>query len=412
MSGLFRIQAVDKAKNDIGVPLGITGMASRIFSVFLLLMMVGASVLVTCGSYARKSHVSGFLVPDRGLLKIVSSHDGHVTNLQVIEGQHVAKDQLLAAISVDAVSMLGNTGDLAEQSVKDRLDLIRAEIGRLDDIHRSEAQKLDAAIGQYKAEIAAMNEEVKARQDYLDIAENQLKRSQQLQSLSAFSVADAEKAQQAFVSSKIDIDTLQRSLSETQGLLNQAVADRSGLAQRQQNEKADLERTAEELNQQLIQFEQQRFVLIKAPESGTVTRVVTSLGGAVDQTVPLMTIVPENAVIQADLYVSSEAAGFVRPGAKVLLRYEAYPYQKFGLQDAVVTSVSRTAVDTKELPFSTQSADPVYLVTASLAKETVTAFGKEEPLQAGEKFQADIILESRKIWEWAIEPLIAARETL
>jgi membrane fusion protein len=125
-----------------------------------------------------------------------------------------------------------------------------------------------------------------------------------------------------------------------------------------------------------------------------------------------MTIVPDQAELEANLYVPSSAAGFVKVGAQVLIRYEAYPYQKFGIQEARVTSISRTSVNADELPFPVKTDEPLYLITAELAKETITAFGREEQLQAGAKFQADLVLEDRKLWEWAIEPLIAAKQSL
>lgn len=43
-----------------------------------------------------------------------------------------------------------------------------------------------------------------------------------------------------------------------------------------------------------------------------------------------------------------------------------------------------------------------------LEKGTVSAFGQEEPLMPGMVLDADILGERRTIWEWVLEPLIAA----
>ena len=64
------------------------------------------------------------------------------------------------------------------------------------------------------------------------------------------------------------------------------------------------------------------------------------------------------------------------------------------------------------MPFPVKTDEPLYVITAELAKETITTYGREEELQAGAKFQADLVLEDRKLWEWAIEPLIAAKQSL
>ena len=62
-----------------------------------------------------------------------------------------------------------------------------------------------------------------------------------------------------------------------------------------------------------------------------------------------MTLVPAGARLEARLYGPSRAIGFVRPGQRVLLRYEAFPHQKFGQYEGVVRSVSRSTVGPAEL---------------------------------------------------------------
>ena len=62
-----------------------------------------------------------------------------------------------------------------------------------------------------------------------------------------------------------------------------------------------------------------------------------------------MTLVPAGALLEARLYGPSRAIGFVRPGQRVLLRYDAYPHQKFGHYAGTVTAVSRATVSPGEL---------------------------------------------------------------
>ena len=113
--------------------------------------------------------------------------------------------------------------------------------------------------------------------------------------------------------------------------------------------------------------------------------------------------------MQADLYVPSNAIGFIETGSKVILRYQAYPYQKFGHAQGTVVSVARTALARQEVSdlgsITTSPNEPVYLVRVSLTKQTVRAYGKEMPLQTGMIVEADILRENRKLYEWVLEPL-------
>ena len=119
---------------------------------------------------------------------------------------------------------------------------------------------------------------------------------------------------------------------------------------------------------------------------------------------------PQGASLRADLYAPSRAIGFVKPGDKVLIRYQAYPYQKFGHQEGAVESVAKTALPTQELnglptPTGNNSNEPLYRVSVKLAAQTVNAYGKAQPLQAGMLLDADVLQEKRRLYEWVLEPL-------
>ena len=116
----------------------------------------------------------------------------------------------------------------------------------------------------------------------------------------------------------------------------------------------------------------------------------------------------------AQLYVSSRAIGFVKEGDQVLLRYQAYPYQKFGHAKAQVLSVAKTALASQDLqtigiisPQEQLNNEPVYLVRAKLDKQVVKAYGKDMPLQVGMTLEGDIMHENRKLYEWVLEPLFS-----
>ena len=114
----------------------------------------------------------------------------------------------------------------------------------------------------------------------------------------------------------------------------------------------------------------------------------------------------------ANLYVPSKAIGFVKAKDKVILRYQAYPYQKFGHAEGEIVSVARTALGKQELAglgtiFSEMALlnEPAYLVKVKLAKQTVKAYGEEKPLQIGMILEADILHERKKLYEWVLDPL-------
>jgi membrane fusion protein len=100
----------------------------------------------------------------------------------------------------------------------------------------------------------------------------------------------------------------------------------------------------------------------------------------------------------------------------VLLRYQAYPYQKFGQQSGRVLQVARTPLQATELAgvplagvsstASTVSAEPLYRITVALQRQDVAAYGQAQPLAAGMQLEADVQLDRRRLIEWLFEPLL------
>ena len=124
------------------------------------------------------------------------------------------------------------------------------------------------------------------------------------------------------------------------------------------------------------------------------------------------------ALLQAHLFAPSRTAGFVRPGQTVYLRYAAYPYQKFGLHSGRITAVSSTPFAPSELPpnLSQQliaqvgSHEALYRINVQLDEQAIKVYGDSMPLKAGLTLEADVLQERRKVWEWVLEPVLAARQ--
>jgi membrane fusion protein len=118
----------------------------------------------------------------------------------------------------------------------------------------------------------------------------------------------------------------------------------TNLAHKQQKQLAQIEREIVNTKQELTESEAKRRLVIVAPETGIATAISAEVGQAVDTSKPLVSVVPDGAILQAHLYAPSNTVGFVKTGDTVLLRYQAYPYQKFGHAEGTVLSVSRTAI--------------------------------------------------------------------
>ena len=145
-------------------------------------------------------------------------------------------------------------------------------------------------------------------------------------------------------------------------------------------------------------------------ESGTGEVLINDVSNPVEDGIAV--IVPAGAKLQAQLFGPSRAIGFVRPGDRVLLRYAAFPYQKFGQYEGSVASISRSAVSPSELPqrLSGLTAlygtdEPLYQIVVDPAHQVAAAYGEAVPLRPGMQLEADVLAETRRLVEWVLDPL-------
>jgi membrane fusion protein len=122
-----------------------------------------------------------------------------------------------------------------------------------------------------------------------------------------------------------------------------------------------------------------------------------------------MEIIPNDSILQAELFVPARAIGFVRPGQKVRILYEAFPYQQFGTYGGRVYEVSQTILTKSDTSVPIELKEPAYRVKVALDRLDVDAYGKKMPLAPDMLLRADILLEKRSLMRWFLDPLLSLR---
>ena len=163
-----------------------------------------------------------------------------------------------------------------------------------------------------------------------------------------------------------------------------------------------------------------RTVVITSPNNGRIAGLSVQVGQSVHDGQSLGTVIPTDhgvTKLQAQLYAPSKTVGFVQPGQQVYLRYAAFPYQKFGLYQGVVKSISTTPFAINELPanlaqqVAAQSGnnEALYRIDVALQKQDITVFDKTIALRPGLALEGDVRQETRKLWELLFEPLLSVK---
>jgi membrane fusion protein len=254
-----------------------------------------------------------------------------------------------------------------------------------------------------EAELAKLDSQIEGQKSHVRLATETYSRYQGLLSQDYISREQLQQKQEDLLDQQNRLQSLEHDRISVGRELAAQRSDLAGLALRQENQLAQITCGIASVGQELSESEARRRLVITSPESGTATATVAEIGQAVDVSKPVVSVIPEGATLQAQLYAPSRAIGFISPGNAVLLRYQAYPYQKFGHAHSVVTSVSKTALPSAELASignmsggsATGNAEPLYGITVHLSSQTVNAYGKPYPLQTGMLLEADVMQDTR-----------------
>jgi membrane fusion protein len=91
------------------------------------------------------------------------------------------------------------------------------------------------------------------------------------------------------------------------------------------------------------------------------------------------------------------------------VRFLAYPHQKFGSHQARIVAIASSPLPPPEMGYVPPDGtrEPLYRIKAALKSQTISAYGRSEPLQAGMQVEADIQLDRRRLIEWIFEPVLS-----
>lgn len=416
---LFRAEVLaERQAQWVGTVLLTPHASHRLFTLIATLACAAVLGLLFFADFTRSARVNGWLVPQQGVIRVFAPRPGVVNGLRVTEGAQIRKGDRLLTLSDELQSAaLGATQAQIMRRLDERRESLLDERDKHKRLLAQQQSALANRIAALDAEYAQIGREIdllKARAAIAARSEDLHRTQYEMGFISEqrMQLVQAERLEQ-----RARIAALERTRLSMGRERMSVQAELKDLPLKFQRDFASVERSISQLDQERAEAEARREIVVPAPMDGTVTAIQAVSGASADTTVPLLSIVPSDARLEAHLYSPSRAVGFVQPGQRVLLRHQAYPYQKFGHQEGVVVSVSRSAVSPAELPRQLAgmtsltglaaggAAEPIYRITVSLASQAISADGRQVALQPGMLLEADVALERRRLYEWVLDPL-------
>ena len=409
---LFRQEAVNCRQEERLWGHGLVGTAPAhgVVTGVLLSLFIMVLLFLLTGEYRRKVVVTGTLVPDKGAVQVRSPADGMVEQVLVGLGDRVGKG--------DTVLRLW-TGNGQVHGARPSNRLLK-ENGEQTRLIRQQLKDLILVTGLKRKALLEQQQNLESRQTGLEslardearvlaLFEQKFRRLASLQDSGFVSRSDLESAHVDLLKQQGRLGQIQLQQNENAAALDE-INDNLGLLDVEtRDQEGRLNRSLSELRQEKVRIEAGSFQEVISPVAGTIAEIGYSPGQAVINRQALVTVIPEGATLEAELYVPSRASGFLKAAMPVSLRLDAFPHQKFGQVGGTVGRVAGAITMPNEISRAGSETEPYYRATAILDSQSIQAWGEEFAFRAGMRLEADIQLESRTLLEWLLEPLFIRR---
>ena len=362
------------------------------------------------GQYARTQSVPGFIEPAEGVIEVRAPQSGVVQKILVHENMLVEKDQPLLLVA-DGRMLYDGTEE--NSLILEELIAQQSRIQQSLDSAQSN-YKLDMEWNMFKeesmaAEIIQIEQMIEKQRMRTAMHAEDYQAVLSLRAESFVSDTDERTARSRYLSEEQALSSLNLQLLNTSRELEQTRHSIAVQPLEFARESSIMENQLSDLAKEIALVRGQAEFVIKAPVRGRVTALTIKEGSLLGYRMQVMNILPHDSDLHAVLVVPSSAAGFLEAGQRVMLKYDSFPYQKFGAQDAVISLVSEASISSNEQIGSITTTQPSFVVYADLDSPRIQAYGEDRNIQPGMLFTADIVLEERTLMEWILEPFYTLR---
>ncbi|MEN9783143.1 MAG: hypothetical protein RJA24_486, partial [Pseudomonadota bacterium] len=408
--------------------------------VVLMLVSLLCVILILWAAFGQLDIVAsapGRLVP-QSLMKIVQPVEGGVVKaILVQEGDTVRQGQILARL--DTTLAQADHATVSSELASQKMQLRRIEallsaqpmkqqsgddpalFNQISQQHAAQARAFADNLEQEKALLAKAEHEWRSAQDTLNKLEQTL--PTYAQSAQAYArlekqgfvgpLAAAEKQREATEKAR-DLDAQKSAVAALEASLR---AQQKKIGQIESLFQSELRKEQSQVRERIEQIrpamEKTRYrtglTELRAPQDGIIKDLATTTVGAVVQPgTVLMTLVPRDERLFADVEIRNEDAGFTHIGQPAKIKLAAYPFQRHGMLTGILTHISADASEAATIqdPSSEVAPSTSYKARVKLDQQNlIDPHGNHLTLTPGMQVVVEIHQGKRTVMEYLLSPV-------
>ncbi|WP_394653883.1 HlyD family secretion protein [uncultured Sphingomonas sp.] len=403
---LFRQEAIDAQRQRLaGTVVAAVPPSARLYTGVIVVVAVAIVLMLVFGSYATNAPVRGIVAYDTGVARVYPRSAAEVRRVLVREGDRIAAGQPLVELGL-AQGERGLTEQIAQ--LDRQISEIDRQLGLAEGLASSEAGALEAQRRGLIESVTSLERQRGIASEQVGLAEKSVTRSQRLAREGAGTQRQVDAARAELLMRKSEVENLterlitaRSSIADLGIKLSQGGLTSGKAASQLRNERSTL-------MTQRVDLVRSDHIVLTAPVAGRIADLIADPGRHATPDASLVTVVPDGGKLETWFYAPSQAVGFAKPGQTVRLRFDAFPYQKYGSGRGVVTDVSRVAVDPAAVDPALGIKEASFRVRVridSIGSAPATAAG----VRPGMTVSGDLVLERRPLWALLFAPI---RESL
>ncbi|AHG77355.1 Secretion permease [Mannheimia varigena USDA-ARS-USMARC-1312] len=375
-----------------------------IFTAFIL--------FIVFGNYTRRETVVGELVMQSHPILLSAPKSGYISESYIQPHQQVKKGEPLFKITLDRITHSGNINVNSILSLKSQIQATEQAIMALQKNKTETIASLEKQIKNtlkiYQDKQSYLVEIEKSMNDYADL------------------VKRYEKLLKVGHSSHDEVNIQKSRYFQQKSMFNELKQELIQLKSSQLNLENEIETRKTEFDNQIIRYQMQKSdlsirlmefesvseIIVNASVDGKIESTSVTIGQIIKENDPLAQILPQNkGDYQLVMWVPNSAISFIKQGDEVNIRYEAFPFEKFGQFKGKITSISTLPASLQELsfyknlPVNLEQGIPLYKILIELVDQSVKYHDTTLYFMSGMKAEATLFLEKRKLYEWILFPM-------
>lgn len=337
-------------RSDFGDVIVTTTYSQRAIITCSVFIFICVLLFISIADYTQKRTVNGIVYPDKGIVNIKSKQSGTLSAFYIKGGDYINTGEKLFSIDASSSTQYFRSN---EENYRELLSKLREVSGRetQDNINTLNARKklTEKQIDQTRNSISIMTNQVRLLDAAIQFQQVTFNRIQEAYKKKYVSDIEKNNAEMQLIDKKMQRQSLNNEISSREGQIISLKKELDDTIDRIENIQNEDKKESLQSLMKLYGIASDTESVLRAPVAGKVAEIVERTGRFVNAGDTILTVIPQGSVNQIVAFISPELIGEIKKGTKVALKYDSYPYQRFGVEHGVIIDISRVPLQPEDI---------------------------------------------------------------